>query len=104
MLDFTSAVLLGALLFMLVQLVKKAAPQVTGPLVIVLTIVLAVVVVFVVRESDFAASQVVDGKSLNHLNVFSCVIVAFQLAAISVLGATAFESIQSIGQNNDSRV
>lgn len=110
MFDFGSAVLLSGLLFMLVQLVKKATikkdgtPALTGWAVIAVTIVLALVVTFVVRESDFAGKQIVDGRALNQLNIFSCVIVAFLLAGLSVLGATALGVVQSVGQNNDKPV
>lgn len=110
MLDFGSAVLLSGLLFMLVQLVKKATlkkdgtPALTGWMVIATTIALALVVTFVVRGSDFASRQIIDGKSLDQLNIFSCVIVALILAGLSVLGATALGVAQSIGQNNDKPV
>lgn len=103
MLDLTSALLLGGSLFTVIQLLKKALPDgmLSGWRVVALTIVLAYAVTAVVAHSMLGELEVVNGIALPQLNWADQIIVAVQLAGISVFGAEVLLAGKNIGENND---
>lgn len=102
MLDLTSALLLGGSLFTIVQLLKKAIPKLNGWPVIAVTLVLAYLVTVTVAHSMLGELEVVNGIALPQLNWADQLIVAVQLAGISVFGAEVLLAGKSIGENNNS--
>lgn len=107
MIEFGNAALLVGMTFGLVEVIKrltkdlfdgKGLPDWAVGLV---AMVVAIVVTFSVRASDFANEQVIGGKSLDALNDASVALVGLALGTLAIVGAEVLRAFRNIGANQD---
>lgn len=100
MFDLTSAVVLGLVLFGLVEAAKNLIWGTNRERVIVASaLAVSVITVVLVAASDFAHEQVVLDRSLDSLNFASQLVVALLLAGLAAAAFKGVQAVRNIGEN-----
>lgn len=98
--DFANAALLVAMVFGLAAQAKKLIYG-TNPERVVIGAVygVALVSVFLLRQSVWAKEQVVGGHALAGLDVWSCLVIVVFISAVASAGWEALGAVKNIGTN-----
>lgn len=98
--DFGSAALLIASVFVIVELLGKLFPELTAREKVAAAIIVGQIDVVLVAHSAWGSKQVVEGVALSSMNWASLALVGIAIAGLAVVGKQALQSISNIGQNH----
>lgn len=98
--DFGSAILLTAVVFLIVELVARIFPAMTGREKNIAALGAGELTAFLVAHSSWAHKQVVSGIALDTMGWVSLVLVGLSLAGLAIVGKQVLNSVSNIGENN----
>lgn len=98
--NFANAALLIAMVFGLTALVKKLIYGTQAERVVIGVVFgVALVCVFLMRQSVWAKEQVIGDHPLDKLDWASCLVIVVFLAGVAAAGWEALGAVKNIGQN-----
>lgn len=98
--DLANAAILGAVVLGLVAYAKKLIFGTNQERIVVFSsFVIAVISVFLVRQSVWAKEQIIGGQSLKNLDVWSCFVIVVFVIGIASTAWEVLGAVKNIGQN-----